>query len=131
MGAGLRITVEAARAFFMHPSQRVFGLLPEFLPDDPFQYWAAGSVCLSFHPGELPGVWMTHIAANPSGWGRLDGDVSRVLHAFFEESKADVIMAWIPATLRHSVSLSRRVGFEEIGRFRTTIGEIIITTWRA
>lgn len=127
----MRITVDEAREYFAHPSQQLYGVTPENLPGEPFEYWAKGGICGVFHPAPATGVWMVHFAAMPSEWGRLVEPSREVLRAFWDEKKPQRIVGWTPASLRAAVALSRRVGFVEDGRLPLPDGEIIMSGWRA
>ena len=126
----MRITVAAARAYFAHPSQQVFGITPDSLPDEPFEYWADGPICGVFHLAPFPNVWMLHFAAKPEGFGHLVEPSKRVLREFWNEKKPERIVGWTPARFSGAVALTRRVGFVEDGRLPLPSGEVIMSGWR-
>ena len=123
--------MDEARAYFAHPSQQLFGITPDNLPGEPFEYWAQGGICGVMHQMPAPGVWMVHIAAMPGHWGHLVADARAALREFWEEKHPARIVGWTPARLRAAVAFSRRVGFEEDGRLPLPDGEIIMSGWRA
>jgi len=127
----MRIGVDQARAYFAHPSQQLFGINPDNLPDEPFEYWARGGICGVFHQMPAPGVWMVHIAAIPSQWGRLVADARAELAAFWADRTPSRIVGWTPAKFRAALAFSRRVGFVEDGRMRLPDGDIIMSGWEA
>lgn len=127
----MRITVDAAREYFAHPSQQLYGVTPDALPDDPFEYWAKDGICGVFHPAPAENVWMVHFAAKPEFWGRLVTPSREILAAFWAEKTPQRIVGWTPVNLRAALALSRRVGFVEDGRLPLPGGDIIMSGWRA
>lgn len=127
----MKISVDEARAYFAHPSQQLYGVTPENLPDEPFEYWAKDGICGVFHPAPAAHVWMVHFAAKPECWGRLVAPSREVLAAFWAAKTPERIVGWTPVHLRAALALSRRVGFVEDGRLPLPSGEIIMSGWRA
>lgn len=126
----MRITVDEAREYFAHPSQQLFGITPDCLPDDGFEYWAEGPICGVFHSAPWPGVWMLHFAAKPEGRGHLVQPAKRVLAAFATDKKPARIIGWTPRKFSHAVALARRVGFVQDGVLPMPDGEIIMQGWK-
>ncbi len=124
------ITSEQARPYFEHPSQQLFGITPDSLPDEPFQYWADGPVCGIFHPGPYEGVWMGHFAVIPEGRGRLTEPAKRILRDFSVATGYPTIMGWTPSRLRPALAFVKRLGFNVTGEFMANGELITITTWR-
>ena len=110
----MRITVEAARKFFLHPSQQVEGITPDNLPPEAI-YYAQGDVCLIFHGAPWHDTYFVHCAALPRGWGGLDDDTRAVLRQFAEDFSATRIVAWIPGKNRAVSAFANRVGFKRCG----------------
>lgn len=125
----MRITVDEAREYFAHPSQQVFGIKPEYLPGDPFEYWADGPLCGVVHPSFWPRVWVVHFAAKPEGWGHVTEPAKRLLREFWEEKQPDRLIGWTPANLRGALALTRRVGFIEDGRLPLPGGDVVMSGW--
>lgn len=123
--------MDEARAYFAHPSQQLYGVTPENLPDEPFEYWAKDGICGVFHPAPAARVWMVHFAAKPECWGHLVAPSREVLAAFWAAKNPERIVGWTPVHLRAALALSRRVGFVEDGRLPLLSGEIIMSGWRA
>lgn len=126
----MRITVDEAREYFAHPSQQVYGITPDTLPDEPFEYWADGPVCGVAHLAPFPNVWMVHIACKPEGWGKATGHTRKLLHEFWNDRKPARIIGWTPAKFRHAVAMNRRLGFVEDGRLPLPDGDVIMFGWR-
>lgn len=126
----MRITVDEAREYFAHPSQQVFGLTPDCLPDEPFEYWADGPVCGIAHNAPYPGVWMVHFGVKPEGWGSVAAHGKRLLHEFWEVKQPERIIGWTPVKFRHARALARRVGFEEDGILPLPSGDVVMSGWR-
>jgi hypothetical protein len=112
----MRITVEAARAFFAHPSQQAFGGTEADLPDW-MEYFAGDGVCLALHPAFWPGVWMVHIGAKPAAWGRIDAECRGLIGEAFKATGAVRLVGWIAEDNRAAISLARRCGFVRDGGF--------------
>ncbi len=125
------ISPQQASAYFRHPSQQLYGLDPDALPGDPFEYWALGPVCGIFYPGPMQGVWMVHVAALPEGKGKLVEPSLAVLRDFSAQKDYPLIMGWTPTRLRAAIALAKRVGFKEVGEFFANGESVTITTWRA
>ena len=125
----MRISVDQAREYFAHPSQQLFGITPDTLPDDPFEYWASGPVCAIAHLAPHPGIWMAHIAVKPDGWGSAVPYAQWLLDEFWEEKKPERIIGWTPSRLRAAIAFARRVGFVEDGRMPMLNGELIMSGW--
>lgn len=121
----MRITVDEARPYFAHPSQQTFGVTPETLPDDPFEYWADGPVCGVFHLAPWPGVWMAHHAVKPEGWGHLDKHAEAIMREFSEEKQPVAIIGWTDKRNRAALAFARRIGFREGGDL-----PFVMTVWR-
>lgn len=126
----MRITVEKAREFFTHPSQQLYGVMPDNLPDEGFEYWADGPVCGVAHQAPYPGVWMVHIACKPEGRGNAEKHTRNLLNEFWNDKKPDRLIGWTPARFRHAVALNRRLGFKEDGRLPMPDGDVIMFGWR-
>ena len=113
----MRIPVEAARSYWAHRSQQIMGATPDALPDEGFEYWADGDVCLAFHQAHWPGVWMVHIAVRPQAWGSTQMPVQRLLRAFWHAKQPLRIVAWVQDSNRSTLALARRCGFADDGAF--------------
>lgn len=116
----MRITVEAAREYFRHPSQQI-GLTPDDLPEDGAEYWADGPVCLIFHGTAADDVWMVHLAVKPEGYGQLIEPTRRILAEFWAEKQPKHIIAWIAEHRAAAIAFARKVGLTEDGRFPGTV----------
>lgn len=123
-----RIDVEAARAYFSHPSQQEFGLTEKDLPDW-VEYRAAGGVCLAFHPAPMPDVWFCHIGVKPQAWGSIDEPVTYLLREFSGEKRCDRIVAWIHEEKRHAVALAARTGWKVDGVMPLGGKAVIMIGW--
>jgi len=121
----LKITVDAAREYFAHPSQQVMGITPETLPDG-FDYRADGPVCLIFHPAMWPRVFGVHIAAKPEGRGRLVEPVGRVMREFWAENDPLRVVSWVSEDNRAVIALARRCGAVIDGAF----DGVVMLGWR-
>lgn len=93
------------------------GITPETLPDEGFEYWADGPVCLVFHPAMWPGVWGVHVAIKPDGRGRAVEPAKRLLSQFWASHGASRIVAWIDETNRAVNAYADRCGFVNDGAF--------------
>lgn len=125
----MRICVEEAREFFAHPSQRIHGITPESLPDDGFQYWSRGYLCLAVHPAMFPGVWGAHIAAKPQGWGKMDDDGKALLNEIWDALRPLRLVGWVETWRRSVIAFALRCGWIEDGRFRAGSEEIVMIGW--
>lgn len=117
----MRITCDAAREFFVHPSQQILGATPDNLPDEGCEYWADGPVCLVFHGTAHPDVWMAHLAVKPEGLGQAVAPTRRLLEAFWAEHKPRCIIAWIEEHRRAAIAFAKRAGARETGRIPGTV----------
>lgn len=124
----MRITREAAREYFAHPSQQI-DVNPESLPGDPVQYWAQDGVCVMFHPSFWPGVWMAHYAVKPEVWGKTVSPALEILSAFWNACEPDLIIGWTDERNRQAISFSRRLGFKEIGTMQNGVVTQEWTPW--
>ena len=124
----MKISAEAAREYFAHPSQRIHGLDPAHLTD-VFIYYASGPICGVFHEMPWPGIWMGHYGAKPEGWGRLVAPAREILERFTADTGAARVVGWTLASNRPACAFARRLGFTEDGRMPTPDGEIIMTGW--
>lgn len=121
----MRITVDEARSYFLHPSQQI-DITPETLPGDPVQYWARGGVCALFHPAFWPDVWMGHYAVRPEVWGNTVRPAKELLNAFWNAENPQLIIGWTDIKNRQAISFARRIGFKEIG---TTHNGVVMQEW--
>lgn len=125
----MQITVDEARAFFAHPSQHVFGITPDRLPEEGVEYWASGPVCGVFHLAPYPDVWMGHYAVKPEGWGKATEPAKAILRAFSEAKQAHRIIGWTPSSNRAALAFAKRLGFVVDGVMPLPEGEIIMQGW--
>ena len=125
----MRISVDEARGFFAHKSQRVLGMDPDDMHDDGIEYWASGPICVAFHRSFWPGVWMAHYGVKPEGWGQLVDPALTILSEFWDEVQPVRITGWTEEKNRQAVSFSRRLGFVEDGRMDLPTGTIIMQGW--
>lgn len=123
----MRILADDARAFFAHPSQRVYDLDPAALHDNGLIYYARGHVCGVFNLGPMPGVWFGHYAVKPEGWGKSDEDAKAVLREFSADFEARAIVGWTDSTFRAALAFAKRLGFEDRGEVVPGITEQV---WR-
>lgn len=113
----MRISVEAARAYFTHPSQRRGAMIaPNDLPAEGVEYWAKDGVCLIFHDAPWPGVIMVHVGALPSAWGRADEPAKAILRAAWDYYRPARIVAWMKESNRAVLAFAKRTGFTVDGR---------------
>jgi RimJ/RimL family protein N-acetyltransferase len=129
----VRITRDAAKGYFAHPTQLRASMLasPDDLPDDGVEYWAHGPICGIFHRAFWPDVWMVHYGVMPEGWGHLVEPARAILAAFWKHHAPKRIIGWTDARNRAALALTRRVGFVEDGRMQVGDGEVVMTGWRA
>ena len=125
----MRITVDAARVYFQHPSQRVHGIDPDNLPDDGFEYWALGPVCGIAHLAPWPDVWMTHYAVLPGAKGGLVAPALTLLRAFWAEKQPVRIIGWTDSRNRAALAFNKRLGFVVDGSFPANGAQIIMQGW--
>lgn len=126
----MRITVDQAREYFMDPSQHLFGITPDNLPDDPVQYWAHEDLCGVFHPAPWPDVWMGHYAMKPSGRGRSDETARYILTQFWQSERPSRIVGWTDASNKRALAFAKRIGFTVDGTMPTEKGDVVMTGWR-
>lgn len=126
----MRITRDAARAFFAHPSQLRAAMLqsPEQLPES-LTYYAHGGVCLATHWGPWPGVLMVHVAALPSAWGSTTDPTRALLQEAWDSEHPARISGWVKKSNRAVQALCRRVGMEIDGRLPLA-DPVILYGWR-
>ena len=111
------VSPKTAREYFWHPAASLGG---NELPDVA-EYRVTGDVCLAFHQTFWPNVWMVHLGAKRDGWGKLDNDVLALLSEFWADKMPTRIVAWVCKNNRAVVSLAKRLGFIEDGRFLNVI----------
>lgn len=111
----MRITADAAREYFSHPTQIRKGGDPANLPAWA-AYYAERGVCLLFHPMPSDGLWMVHIGVIPSAWGSVTGPARELMAEAWADLKMQRIVAWAPDTNRAVAALCKRIGFEIDGR---------------
>lgn len=109
----MKITVEAAREYFAHPSQLRHSMIeaPEDLPDWA-TYYAIGGVCGGFHPGHWSGLLMGHIGVKPHAWGHVTADARAVLGEAWAAENPERIAGWVKDSNRPMQALCRRLGME-------------------
>lgn len=125
----MKVGVEVAREYMRHPSQQLFDLGPEDLPED-FEYRAKHGLCLIFHGALWPGVYMVHCLADPKWWGDLDETAIALLGEFWDEQQPERIIAWVLESNRAVCAFTRRVGFVDDGRMALDSGDILMKGWR-
>lgn len=125
----MKITADEAREYLLHPTQQVYGLTPEKLPEFGVEYYADGPLCGMFHASHWPGVWQFHIGAKPEGWGHLVAPARRILRTFWDEQNPVRVTAWIEERNRLTLALARRVGFRIDGKLPLPGGAIIMNGW--
>lgn len=108
------ITAKEAAPFFAHHSQQIDGVAYD--PPESMAYLACGGVCLAFHPALWPGVYMVHLGAMPSAWGRVDKPADAILRAAWADLSPARIIAWVKESNRLTVALCKRLGFELDGQ---------------
>ena len=127
----MKISVDAAREYFAHPSQRRFGLAPDDLPEG-IEYWARGPVCGAFHQAFWPGVWMGHFGVKPEGWGRLVVPAKEVIAEFSKALRPARIIGWVESDNAAAIAFTKRLGFKIDGEMDPP-GVIMFgldTTWQ-
>ena len=112
----MRVSLDAARAYFAHPSQHSHGGTDADLPDWA-DYFAGDGVCIVVHPSFWPGVWMIHVGAKPGAWGRIDATCRGLIDEAFEKTGAVRLVGWIAENNRAAISFARRCGFVVDGGF--------------
>lgn len=122
-----RISVSAAREFFVHPSQQTFGATPDNLPGDPFLYYASGPFCGVAHPGPLRAVWIVDYAVKPEGWGHLVEHARNVLRLHWSLHNPASLMGFTRTDLRPALAFMRRVGFVPVGTVTAENGDFVIS----
>ena len=122
----MRITVEEARAFFLHPSQ---GVKPDALPTDGVEYWADGPVCGVFHDVPWPGVISVHCGVKPEGWGKLDAHARNILISAWDFYQPKLIVAWSDARNRAVLAFNKRIGFKVHGEMPVEGGVVVMQHW--
>lgn len=125
----MRITLDDAREYFAHPSQHLFGITPETLPDEGFEYWANGPICVIFHQAMWPRVWAAHYAVKPEGWGGCVDPAKAVLRLFWASRDVERIIGWTEERNRLACAFARRVGFEVDGRLDLPGGAVVMQGW--
>lgn len=108
----------------------MFGITPDSLPGDPFEYWADGDLCGVAHLAPHPGVWMVHFAAKPEGRGHLVASARRLLAELWEARQPKRVIGWTPVRLRAAVAFSKRVGFVTDGILPLPDGDVVMGGWR-
>ena len=124
----MRITVDEAREYFSHPSQRRFGLDPKDLPEG-LEYWARGNVCGVFHAAFWPGVWMGHFGVKREGLGEYVDDARCVLDEFSQTLRPARVIGWIEEGNRAAIAFVRRIGFSEDGSMDLPGGGVVMFGW--
>lgn len=125
----MKISVDEARKYFTHDSQKILGTDPDNLPEDGVEYWASGPICGVFHPAPWPDVWMAHYGVLPEGWGRLKSPAIEILTAFWREKQPKRIIGWTEETNRAAVAFARRLGFEKDGEMKLGSETVIMQGW--
>ena len=126
----MKISVDAAREYFSHPSQQVLGITPDALPDDGFDYWADGALCVVAHIAPHPGLLMVHFAAKPEGRGFLVPSGRRILREIWEEKRPKRLIGWTPVRFRAACAFASRLGFETDGILPLPDGDVVMSGWR-
>jgi RimJ/RimL family protein N-acetyltransferase len=124
----MRITREAAEAYFAHPSQRrashLNGPLPEWAT-----YYAQGDVCGAFHAFQWPGVVVAHLGVKPRSWGRLVEPARAILSEVWADLSPDLIVAMVHERNRAVCRFAERVGMKQSGRLALP-DPVLIYEWR-
>jgi hypothetical protein len=124
----MKINAEQAKAFFAHPSQQIYDLDPEFLPDEGFHYYASGNVCGAFHLGPIPGVYFGHSGVRYPRGLSIVSSAKSILREFWADKKPRAIVGWIDTDNHAALAFNRRIGFESRGEISPGITEQV---WRA
>lgn len=123
----MKISAREAADYFRHPSQQIFGLDPDFLPDAGFHYHADGHLCGVFHLGPYPDVYFGHYGMRPEGRGVSVEAGKRILREFAAQSGAVAIVGWTDTDNRAALAFNRRMKFENRGEIAPGITEQV---WR-
>jgi RimJ/RimL family protein N-acetyltransferase len=119
------VSVENARDYWEHPSQRFYHNNTDFLPTVGFEYWACGPICGAFQAMPWEGVFMAHYGVKPDGWGQLVKPAQSILRAFSGAHRVKRVIGWTDKRNRAAVALALRIGFEVDGE----MPGIVMTGW--
>jgi RimJ/RimL family protein N-acetyltransferase len=128
----MKISVDEARAYFDHPTQRRASLItPDKLPQTGVIYDATGGVCGCFHDAHWPGVVMAHYGVLPEAWGSTVPAGRDILQQFAADYEPQAIIGWTAERNRAALAFARRLGFREYGRLELPSGTVIKQEWKA
>lgn len=125
----MKITVDAAEAYFADPAARrammLDGPLPEFC-----DYYAQGGVCGCFHAGPWPGLIIGHIGVRREALGLADGPARAILRHVWKIHAPHRIAGWVKESNRAARALCLRLGMELDGRLPLP-EPVLMYGWRA
>lgn len=128
----MKITVDEAREYFAHVSQQKASMItPDKLPENGVVYYAQGGVCLMFNDAHWPGVAMVHCAVNQDAHGAAVEPARAIIAEFIDDYQPQAIIAWLDEKNRAAIAYSRRVGFQDCGRFELPSGGVIQQEFQA
>ena len=124
----MRIGVDDARKFWMHPTQHDRGVTGEDLPAWA-DYWADGPACIMTYEVLWPGVISAHIGVLPEAWGSTVEPVKRLLSEIWTEKQPERIIAHIKEENRLACRLVERVGATIDGKTPVRGGTVLQYGW--
>lgn len=125
----MRIPLEEARAYWMHPTQHSMGFTGNDLPDWA-DYWADSGVCIMAHRSFWPGIVAVHIGVLPEAWGNTVEPTEKLLREIWRDANPTRIIAHVHESNRLACRLCRKVGAEIDGRTPIPGGSVIQYGWK-
>jgi hypothetical protein len=126
-----QLTRQEAVEYWGDPSQQLYGLTLEDLPEPGFmQYFAVNNLAAMVHASWWPGVYMFHIGVKPEGRGNLREESLELLNGVTDYYGAQALTTWVPSDNRAARAMAVRTGLTLDGVTRLNNLDLYLFSWR-